>query len=89
MTCTLAITPCSLSSPLPEYPASVNAFSKFALPVSFVQKTPGPVWLNISIRLTLKFVALGPKARFTAVRAEGWEPLKMREPPVVGHCVPV
>ena len=36
----------------------------------------------------LKFVALEPRARFTAVRADVWEPLMIVEPPLGGQTVP-
>ena len=54
-----------------------------------MQNTPAPVWLNISSKVILKFVALLPRARFTEVRAEVWDPLIMVEPPVGGQRVPV
>ena len=53
-----------------------------------MQKTPAPVWLNISSNVMLKLVALLPRARFTEVRAEVCEPLIMVEPPVGGQRVP-
>ena len=53
-----------------------------------MQKTPAPVWLNISMSVILKFVTLVPRARLTAVRAFSCEPLIMVEPPVGGHTVP-
>lgn len=37
----------------------------------------------------LKFVALEPRARLTAVRADGWLPFIMVEPPLGGQRVPM
>jgi hypothetical protein len=54
-----------------------------------MHKIPAPVWLNISRRVMLKFVALEPRARLTAVRADVWLPFMIVEPPLGGQRVPV
>jgi hypothetical protein len=67
-----------------HYPSLVAMFPH---KLTFMQNTPGPVWLNPSTNVMLKLLPWLPNAKFTNVYAHGWLPLKTTLPPESGQAV--